>query len=162
LGVAVYDDRLEVTSSGTLHFGLTPEKLLAQHESLPWNPLIAGVFYRRGLIEEWGRGTIKMMELTTSAGLPPLEIEDTGGCVTVRFPRSLARAASDHVTEPRQLEILSLLEMANEALALRDIQTRLRAKIDIRVLSRDMASLKALGLVEVNGHGRVARWKLSQ
>jgi len=162
LGVAIYDDRLEVTSSGTLHFGLTPEKLLAQHESLPWNPLIAGVFYRRGLIEEWGRGTIKMMELTTSAGLPPLEIEDTGGCVTVRFPRSLARAASDHVTEPRQLEILSLLEMANEALALRDIQTRLRAEIDIRVLSRDMASLKALGLVEVNGHGRGARWKLSQ
>ena len=35
VGVAVYDDRLEVTSSGSLHFGLTPEKLFAPHESLP-------------------------------------------------------------------------------------------------------------------------------
>ena len=59
VGVAVYDDRLEVTSPGPLHFGLTPEKLFAPHESRPWNPLIARTFYRRGIIEEWGRGTLK-------------------------------------------------------------------------------------------------------
>ena len=41
VGIAVYDDRLEVTSSGSLHFGLTPENLFAPHESRPWNPLIA-------------------------------------------------------------------------------------------------------------------------
>ncbi len=52
VGVAVYDDRVEVTSSGTLHFGLTLEKLFAPHESLPWNPLIARTFYRHGIIEE--------------------------------------------------------------------------------------------------------------
>lgn len=38
IGVALYDDRLEVTSSGTLHFGLTPAALFEPHESLPWNP----------------------------------------------------------------------------------------------------------------------------
>ena len=38
VGIAVYDDRLEVTSSGSLHFGLTPEKLFAPHESHPWKP----------------------------------------------------------------------------------------------------------------------------
>ena len=36
VGIAVYDDRLEVTSSGSLHFGLTPKKLFAPHESRPW------------------------------------------------------------------------------------------------------------------------------
>ena len=55
VGIAVYDDRLEVTSSGSLHFGLRPEKLFTPHESRPWNPLIARTFYRRGIIEEWGR-----------------------------------------------------------------------------------------------------------
>ena len=30
VGIAVYDDRLEVTSSGPLHFGLTPEILFAR------------------------------------------------------------------------------------------------------------------------------------
>ena len=64
VAVGIYDDRLEVTSSGPLHFGLTAEALFAPHESLPWNPLIARVFFRRGVIEAWGRGTLKMAELT--------------------------------------------------------------------------------------------------
>ena len=70
VGIAIYDDRLEVTSSGSLHFGLTPEKLFAPHESRPWNPLIARTFYRRGIIEEWGSGTLKMATLTGAAGIP--------------------------------------------------------------------------------------------
>ena len=69
-GIAVYDDRLEVTSSGSLHFGLTPEKLFAPHESRPWNPLIARTFYRRGIIEEWGSGTLKMAELARQRRAP--------------------------------------------------------------------------------------------
>ena len=91
ISLGVYDDRLEITSTGTLHFGLTPEALYLPHESLPWNPLIARVFYRRGVIEAWGRGTIKMEELTVRAGLPRPEIFEAGGCVTVRFsPRRYA------------------------------------------------------------------------
>ena len=85
VGVAIYDDRLEVTSPGTLHFDLTPEKLFLPHDSRPWNPLIAEAFYRRGIIERWGRGTLKIAELTAAANLPPPEIEDDGRCVTVRF-----------------------------------------------------------------------------
>ena len=34
VAAAIYDDRLEVTSSGRLHFGLTPEALFEPHESL--------------------------------------------------------------------------------------------------------------------------------
>lgn len=70
VGVAIYDDRLEITSSGELHFGLTVDDLYQPHESLPWNPLIADVFFKRGIIETWGRGTLKMAELTQQAGLP--------------------------------------------------------------------------------------------
>lgn len=119
---AIYDDRLEVTSSGTLHFGLTVESLFEPHESLPWNPLVAQVFYRRGIIEQWGRGTIKMRELTTNAGLPAPEIEDAGGCVTVRFrPESyVPRRVEREVTE-RQRAILSLLAGAPTGYALREI-----------------------------------------
>ena len=85
ISVGIYDDRLEITSTGSLHFGLTPETLFLAHESRPWNPLIASAFYRRGIIEQWGRGTIRMAELMQAAGLPRPEIEDTAGSVTVRF-----------------------------------------------------------------------------
>ncbi len=73
VAVALYSDRLEVISAGELHFGLTPAMLFEPHESKPWNPWIAGVFYRRGLIETWGRGTLKIAKLMKDAGLeaPP-------------------------------------------------------------------------------------------
>jgi hypothetical protein len=41
VSVAVYDDRLEIWSDGTLPFGLRPEDLKRDHLSRPRNPLIA-------------------------------------------------------------------------------------------------------------------------
>lgn len=54
ISLAVYDDRLEVTSPGPLHFGLTPEALFGSHDSLPWNPMIANAFYLKGRLSRHG------------------------------------------------------------------------------------------------------------
>jgi ATP-dependent DNA helicase RecG len=163
VGVAIYDDRLEVTSSGALHFGLTPEALFGPHESLPWNPLIAAVFYRRGIIEAWGRGTLKMTELAVSAGLPRPEIEDAGGCVTVRFrptgyvpPQRVGRDLTD-----RQRAILALLHQSAAGLPLREIHARLGGEPTERQVREDLATLSTLGLAISSGHGRGARWNRS-
>jgi ATP-dependent DNA helicase RecG len=162
IAVAVYDDRLEITSSGTLHFGLTAEALFQPHESLPWNPLIARVFYRRGVIEAWGRGTIKMAELVTRAGLPQPEIEEAGGCVMVRFRPSRyvppLRVAQD-VTE-RQRRVLAVLAEKPNGMALREICSGLDVEASERQVREDLAVLKVLGLANSEGHGRGARWKL--
>ena len=163
VGVAVYDDRLEVTSSGSLHFGFTPEMLFEPHESLPWNPLIARAFYRRGIIEEWGRGTLKMAEAAISAGLPHPEIADAGGGVTVRFRNSRfvpAQRDEGDLTE-RQRAILELLDQSGDALALREIRSRLALQISERQLRWDLSTLKDRGLVGLEGRGRGARWQRS-
>ncbi len=161
IGLAIYDDRLEVTSTGPLHFGLTPDDLFGPHESRPWNPLIARTLYRRGIIEEWGRGTIKMADLATSAGLPHPEIEEHGDCITVRFGRgdyAPPRQYADDLTE-QQKTVLAILHRANGALPLRDIRTALGTQANGRRLRDDLAVLKAKGLVDVTGMGRGARWK---
>ena len=163
VGVAVYDDRLEVTSSGTLHFGLTPAKLFEPHESLPWNPLVARTFYRRGIIEEWGRGTLKMAELAMSAGLPRPEIEDRGGCVTVCFRpasrRRIGQATVARLTE-LQHQILALIDQSGRGLALREICAELGPPTTKRQLRRDLATLGVQGLIRSTGHGRGARWTM--
>ena len=162
VAVAIYDDRLEVTSSGTLHFGLTAEQLFLPHESLPWNPLIANVFFRRGFIERWGRGTIKMAELTRAAGLPQPEIEDAGGCVTVRFRPG--RYVPPHRVErdltERQQMILALLDQAGRGLALREIHAQLKPQATLRQVREDLAILRTFTLVVPKGLGRGARWEL--
>lgn len=163
IAVAVYDDRLEITSSGPLHFGLTAQALFQPHESLPWNPLIARVFYRRGVIEAWGRGTIKIAELVASAGLPQPEIEEAGGCVTVRFRPTRyvppLRVARD-VTE-RQRRILACLNGSAGGLALRDIRKALGKEVPEWEVKNDLTALKHLGLVSIKGYGRGARWILN-
>lgn len=170
IGVAIHDDRLEITSTGSLHFGLTPEKLFVPHESIPWNPLIADAFYRRGVIERWGRGTLKMAEVTVAAGLPQPQIEDAGGCVTVRFRSSAAdvpeplRFAVPGGTplvsslSPQQQAVLDLLNRSDRPLALREICAFLPQLVSVRQAKKSLARLKDLGLVATTGHGVSARW----
>ena len=162
VGIAVYDDRLEVTSSGSLHFGLTPEKLFAPHESRPWNPLIARTFYRRGIIEEWGSGTLKMADLASSAGLPIPEIEDDGGAVTVRFRHGqFVLRPKDSEASPAQRceEVLALLDSAEDGLTRGEIRTRLGLGVSERQVRRALEELKAKGLAVSPGRGRSGRWK---
>ncbi len=169
VGIAVYDDRMEVTSSGSLHFGLTPEKLFAPHESRPWNPLIARTFYRRGLIEEWGRGTLKMADLANRSGLPAPEIEDDGGSVTVRFrPGIELRGTAEFgpMTGRAKLSVaglservLVLLDRAGQGLARREIHARLGAGVSERQVRRALEELRDRGVVVSPGRGRSGRWK---
>jgi len=62
--------------------------LYQPHESKPWNPWIAKVFYRRGLIETWGRGTLKIVALMHEAGLaaPTLRVHNNFVTVTFQLP----------------------------------------------------------------------------
>ncbi|MCY4017504.1 MAG: putative DNA binding domain-containing protein, partial [Gammaproteobacteria bacterium] len=160
IGLAVYDDRLEVTSTGPLHFGMTVGDLAGPHESRPWNPLIARAFYRRGIIEEWGRGTLKMAELAIAAGLPRPEIEERNDAVTVRFRRSeyTASRQPDYDLTELQGGILAVLRDAGHPLALREIHSRLKSKASERSIRENLGVLKERELVESKGHGRGARW----
>ena len=89
VSVAVFDDRVEIWSDGTLPFGLRPRDLKHKHGSHPRNPLITDTFYRRGLIEQWGRGTNRIVELTVKAGHPEPEFTEIAGSVIVCFrPKS--------------------------------------------------------------------------
>jgi len=158
VSLAIFDDRLEITSSGPLHFGLTPEALFHDHDSLPWNPIIADVFYKRGIVERWGRGTQLMADLARRAGLPRPEIEETGGCVSVRFRPDRyvppERVQTD-LSEPQRL-VLAELD-AQGRMALRDLRAALPQRPEWAV-KEDLAILKNLGLIDTRGHGRGAYW----
>ena len=163
VGIAVYDDRLEITSSGPLHFGLTPEKLFLPHESRPWNPLIARTFYRRGIIEEWGSGTLKMADMASKAGLPDPEIDDEGGAVTVRFRhgRFVPQPATSGMsgTEERRELILALLEGVQDGLTRQEIHARLGPEVSERQVRRALSELKNGGVVVSTNRGPLTRWR---
>ena len=164
VGLAIYDDRMEVSSTGSLHFGLTLADLFEPHDSRPWSPLVARTFYRRGIIEEWGQGTLKMVELATDAGMPVPGIEDRGDCVTVCFRnnRFVAAPSSRDGIHERQKKILELLNRAEGGLALREISMLLGSNASERQVRRALVGLKESGTVIAQGRGMAARWKLER
>jgi ATP-dependent DNA helicase RecG len=85
VAVAMYDDHLEIVNPGSLHFGMTPEKLAQPHESQPWNPIIANVFYRAGIIERWGSGTLNIIDWCLENGNPAPRWTEQAGAVYVAF-----------------------------------------------------------------------------
>lgn len=93
VAVAMYDDHLEITNPGALHFGMTPEQLTRPHESKPWNPIIAGVFYRAGVIERWSSGTLNILDWCQENGNPTPTWSQDAGSVLVTFHPSPAPEA---------------------------------------------------------------------
>jgi len=83
--VSVYDDKIVVWNEGKLPPGMTIEDLKVKHSSRPHNPLIADAFFKGGLIEAWGRGTIKILEECKAFGLPEPEIKLVSGGISVPF-----------------------------------------------------------------------------
>lgn len=72
--VAVYDDRLEVTSPGGLYNGLTYEELMNGHSRLR-NRTIANVLGQMGLVESWGTGIRRIVKAAGDYGLPVPEFQ---------------------------------------------------------------------------------------
>ncbi len=95
VAVAMYDDHLEIVNPGGLHFGITPEKLIQPHESQPWNPIIANVFYRAGIIERWGTGTLNIIDWCIDNGNPtPIWKEQASSVYVVFLPAELPVAGT--------------------------------------------------------------------
>lgn len=159
VSLAIYDDRLEIWSDGTLPFNLKPEDLKKDHASRPRNPSIAQVFYLRGMIERWGRGTQKIMELCVKAGHPEPEFGEQAGSVWVRFLPSgyIAPHRVAHDLTGRQREILQII--ANKGpLPLRRIMNMMVQPPASATVRDDIYHLKRLGLIDSKGHGRGAEW----
>ncbi|GAB3220700.1 ATP-binding protein [Spirosoma arcticum] len=81
----VYEDRLVFFNEGSLIEGLTPADLQQPHSSRRRNPTLAMAMFRGGLVETWGRGTLKMISECRAWGLPDPVFEDKQGGVWVTF-----------------------------------------------------------------------------
>ena len=163
VSIGVYDDRLEITSSGDLHFGLSIESLLQSHDSLPWNPLIAQTFFKRGIIESWGRGIAKIMNLTQAAGLVRPIITVIGGAVTVTFYPSIYIAPRSiyHDLTERQRHILDVLgNSESKDLNINEIVEGLPMSYLPRHIREDLKFLKKAQVVSLIGSKRGSRWRL--
>ena len=80
--VAVYDNRLEITSPGKLPMGQTMERMKEGYSKIR-NEALAHAFAYMNLIEHWGSGIPRIIDKVKAAGLR--EPEFIGGEVDLRI-----------------------------------------------------------------------------
>lgn len=70
--VAMFEDRIEITSPGGLPAGISEAEYLQGQVSILRNPILAGVFFRLQLIERFGTGVQRIMEAYTESETKPV------------------------------------------------------------------------------------------
>ena len=138
------------------------------HDSIPYNPDIANVFYRAGYIETWGQGIQKICDECTALGaeLPKYEIIGTG--LRVYFP-ALKSALIEQPNSPnRQGGGLSggidggLAERIIELIRLNDSITVLELSEALetpkRTVEREMKKLRDTKRIKREGGNRYGHW----
>jgi len=159
--IKIHEDSLEIWNAGELPSPLKPEDLRGPHRSVLRNPLIAQVFYFAGLIERWGSGTLKIMDLCRQQGLPEPAFENEQGGFRVTF-------AKDPYT-PERLRQMGLNERQVKAV----MYVKERGSIsnreyrELNAVSDEAARLDLKQLVETGvligeGKGRSVRYVLSR
>ena len=85
--VAVYDDRLEVTSPGGLYNGLTYEEVMNGHSKIR-NKAIANIFSQMGLVESWGSGIKRIFNAAKEYDLPEPKFQEFDNMFRVELFRN--------------------------------------------------------------------------
>ena len=87
--VAIYDDRLEVTSPGGLYNGLTYEEIMNGHSKIR-NKGIANIFGQMGLVEAWGSGIKRIFNSAKEYGLTEPKVQEFDNMFRVELFRNLS------------------------------------------------------------------------
>jgi len=134
-------------------------------KSRPWNPIIASVFYRAGIIEKWGTGTLNIMDWCRENGNPPPEWKVRAGSVVLTFRPLRDKIAGQPESQPESgvesqpesgvesgvesnmtLQILDLLR--TDVLSKKEIALKLGKARPTRYLNELIRRLVEQGIVE--------------
>lgn len=166
--IRVEDDALVISNQCFLPEGWTVETLMQAHESKPYNPEIANVFYRAGYIEHWGRGIWKICDACRELGadLPVYEMRGTG--LRIRF-KALESALLDSEMRPQtdiqtdiQTDMARLGEKIRSLLASNPAMTipvmSRELSVTTRTVERELKKLRDAGKIAREGGKRFGHW----
>lgn len=112
VGIAIYDDRIEIENAGRFPVRISPDALMQEEEghqgntSLPPNPVIANIMYLGGLVEHWGRGLSMMARECERVGLPAPTFYQNGTIVRIIFARPKDTVGVSNSTSKSTVELL--------------------------------------------------------
>lgn len=147
--IELFPDHLTIYNSGTLPAGWTVQDLRKTHGSHPRNPDVARVFYLRGLMEQLGMGTQRLIAACRElGGKPPVwkAEQDTVSLTLYRAPEPEVslKLSSRQAGFVESTQVGAVFKVADYAAA---------CEVSERQARRELVELEALGLVKKQGKG---------
>lgn len=162
--VALYDDRLEVTSPGMLLNGVTIEKI-RQGYSKVRNRAIANAFSYMKIIEEWGSGIPRMYDEFERYGLKEPELIDMDGDFRVNFYR---KRVSDEAYTDANVGVnvgvklnqtqKAIIQILSENPIITSARLAENLNVQKRTIERNIKSLKEKHILERKGSDKDGEW----
>ena len=167
--VAVYDERLEVTSTGGLYNGLTYEEVMNGHSKIR-NKGIANIFSQMGLVEAWGSGIKRILNAAEEYGLSKPRFQEFDNMFRVElfrssFPMTNGKESIGEASEVvwrtdlnnTQQKIIKLLSEDHQLSAV-----KLAEKIGVasRNIENNIKKLKEYGILIRHGSPKNGYWEI--
>ena len=159
--IKIYDDHIWFWNPGKLPEGLTIEMLKGEHFSKPRNKLIAMVFYYAGLIERWGTGTKRMVELCKDQSLPEPEFKEFGGGFSVTFYKDIYNEEHLRKLGLNERQIKAVLYVKEKGKITNREYRELNGLSD-EGARLDILKMLQLGIFEQKGKGRAVYYVLKK
>ena len=170
--VALFDDRLEVTSPGMLDSEITIEKMKSGLSKIR-NRGIAAAFSYMNIVEAWGSGIPKMFREAKEYGLREPELIDMGSDFRINLYRKDAATDQNGVIDPKERDTDDTNDTkvesndTNEEAILRILRTNPKATqkdvvemlgVSLATVKRLMNSLQKAGKIKRKGSNRSGSW----
>ncbi|MCB5287958.1 MAG: putative DNA binding domain-containing protein [Candidatus Cloacimonetes bacterium] len=166
--VALYDNRLEITSPGMLLNGVSIEKMKEGYSKIR-NRAISNAFSYMKIIEKWGSGIPRIIRECREYGLREPELIDLDGDFRVNLYREYKNGdtssgtigtigtnfGTNHKIAIEEQQIIAILK-TNPKSTQKNIQEQM--KISIRSVKRIMADLQGKGVIIRKGNNRTGEW----
>lgn len=164
--VAVYDDRVEITSPGMLYGGLTIAQIKEGGSKIR-NRCVAEVFSRMKIIESWGTGIKRMFSSCKEYGIREPELLEIGDSFRVNLYRPSYNEVHQKVHQSSPKSSLKdrnqtqqkILDMILENPEITQIAMAEKLDITSRAIKKNIKELIDKGLVERIGSARKGYWK---
>jgi ATP-dependent DNA helicase RecG len=154
----VYNDRIVFMNEGKLPPEVPLEKLKTNHLSKPGNPLVADVFYKAGFIENWGRGTLKIIEKCLEQGLPEPDFAEDHGVFTVTLYKTELKEKTSGDTVKVTGEEIAALISENPSITISELAKN--TGLSVKGVEWNIKRLKDSGILRRVGSPRSGHWEV--
>lgn len=165
--ISVYSDKIIFWNGGKLPDNWTIERLKKKHPSIPYNPDIANTFFSAGLIEMWGRGTLKILSECKKVFLKePLFTNDDNEFSVTFFGKAIVESSSQNQNfatideNDKILEQVLLIIQNNSSITIQKLSEKL-GKTN-RTIERYLKKLQDLQILTRVGSKKTGYWKVKE